>query len=124
MRDTFGSAPSRPNVLASLPHVTRAFLIFHLAESQNRSRHNELRDRILSPEDLCPRSLYPRFLGSSRQGEVHPLSVPPTAWHASRQPSCYPALERVQGSLHPLGEDPGLRPEEEDLLCHGNIKIA
>ena len=34
------------------------------------------------------------------------------------------ALEGVQGRLYPLGEDPGLRPEEEDLLCHGNIKIA
>ena len=35
-----------------------------------------------------------------------------------------PALERVQVSLHPLGKYPGFRPEEEDLLCHGNIKIA
>ena len=75
------------------------------------------------PEDRCPRLHYPLFLGSSRQGEVHPLSVPPTVWNVSRQTLCYPALERVQGSLHPLGEDPGLRPEEEDLMCHGNIKL-
>ena len=37
---------------------------------QNRPRRNELRDRILSPEDRCPRPHYPRFLGSSRQGGV------------------------------------------------------
>ena len=95
-----------------------------LTEYQNRPRRNELRDRILSPDDQCPRSHYPRFLVSSRQGEVQPLPIPPTAWHAPRQTPCYPALERVQGSLHPLRKDPGLRPKEEDLLCHGNIKIA
>ena len=33
----------------------------------------------------------------------------------------YPALERIQGIIHPFGKHPGLRPEEEDLLCHGNI---
>ena len=64
------------------------------------------------------------LLGSSCQGEVQPLPVPPTAWHAPRQPPCYPALERVQSSLYPFGKNPGLRPEEEDLLCHGNIQIV
>ena len=66
-----------------------------LTEYQNRPHRNELRDRVVSPEDRCPCSHYPRFLGSSRQGEVQPLPVPPTAGHSPRQPPSYPALERV-----------------------------
>ena len=34
------------------------------------------------------------------------------------------ALEGVQGSLHPHCQHPCLCPEEDDLLCHGNIEIA
>ena len=41
-------------------------LLRPLTESQNRSRRNELRDHILCPEERCPRSHYPHFLGSSR----------------------------------------------------------
>ena len=34
------------------------------------------------------------------------------------------ALEGVQGRFRLPRQYPGLRPEEEDLLCHGNIEIA
>ena len=34
------------------------------------------------------------------------------------------ALEGVQGRFHLPRQYPGLRPEEEDLMCHGNIEIA
>ena len=33
-----------------------------------------------------------------------------------------PALEGVQGRFHFPRQNPGLRPEEEDLLCHGDVK--
>ena len=39
-----------------------------LTDYQNRPRCNKLRDRILSPEDRCPRSHYPCVLCCSRQG--------------------------------------------------------
>ena len=96
----------------------------HLAYPQNRLCRNELRDRILSPEDRCPGPHDPRLLESTHQGGVDQLSVPPLAGQSSCQPLCYPALEGVQGRLHPLGKYPRLRPEEEDLLCHGSIKAV
>ena len=95
-----------------------------LTESQNRPRCNELRDRILSPEDRCTCPHNPCVLYCSRQGEVLPLPVPTSAWQSPRQPPSDPALEGVQGRLHLHCQYPGLRPEEEDLLCHGNIEIV
>ena len=96
----------------------------HLADPQNRSSRNELRDRILSPEDQFPGPHDPHLFEITRQGGVNPLSVPPPAGQSSCQPPCYPDLEGVQGRLHPLGKYPRLRPEEEDLLCHGSIKTV
>ena len=95
-----------------------------LTESQNWPRCNKLRDRILSPEDRCTHPHNPCVLYCSRQGEVLPLPVPPSAWQSPRQPPRNPALEGVQVRLHLHCQYPGLRPEEEDLLCHGNIEIA
>ena len=91
-----------------------------LAEGQNRSRRDELRDRILSPEDRCPHPHYPCRLRCSHQGEAEPIFVPPPAWGPPCQAPGDPALEGVQGRLHLSRQDPGLRPEEEDLLCHGD----
>ena len=74
-----------------------------LTEGQNRLRCNELRDRILSPEDRWPHPHDPRVLYCSRQGEVLPLPVPPSAWKSPRQPPSDPDLEGVQGrSIFPV----------------------
>ena len=83
-----------------------------LTEGQNRPRCNKLRDRILSPEDRCPHPHDPRVLDCSRQGEVLPLPVPPSAWSSPCQSPSDPALEGVQGRFHFPRQNPGLRPEE------------
>ena len=78
--------------------------LHHLAEPQNWSCRNKLCNRILSPEDRCPGPHDPRLLESTRQVGVDPLSVPTLAGKFSCQPPCYPALEGVQGRLHPLAK--------------------
>ena len=54
----------------------------------------------------------PAALRTPTGGGVNLISVPPTAGQSSCQPPCYPALEGVQGRLHPLCEYPQLLPEE------------
>ena len=93
-----------------------------LTEIQNRPHCNELRDRILSPEDQCPRPHDPCVLYCYRQGGVLPLPVPPSAWGSPRQEPSDPALEGVQGRFQFPRQNPGLRPKEEDLLCHGDVE--
>ena len=66
--------PVDPGLLPpSLGDQCPPLLLRPLTECQNWPRRNKLRDRILSPEDRCPCSHYPRVLCSSRQGEVQPL---------------------------------------------------
>ena len=80
-----GCLPINPFFLPPSPwDLCPRLSLCHLTYSQNRSRRNKLRDRILPPKDRRPDPQDPRFLHCSRQGWVEPPPISPTA----RLPPC------------------------------------
>ena len=93
-------------------------------EVHNWSRRNILRDRVLSPCDGFPDPLEACFPHCLLQWRVCSTLAPPYPQLRSGEPSRDPVLEAIQVPIHPRGEHPRLRPEQQHRLRHRFVEIS
>ena len=88
------------------------------------SMSGPLDGRVLPPRGGLPDPLEARFPHCLRQWQISPTPIPLSNYLPPIDPSCDPVLESIQVPLHPRGEYPRIRPEQQYRLRHRFIKMS